>query len=68
MKKHLRPATPELIVRDPVTRQPLPAEGAEVELTPYWRRRLIAEEVLAGPPPAPRAARRDQTTQAPAKD
>ncbi|MCD7099118.1 DUF2635 domain-containing protein [Stenotrophomonas sp. MMGLT7] len=32
---------------------PLPAEGATVTLTPYWRRRLADGDVTAGEPPAP---------------
>lgn len=36
---NLRPA-PGLIVRDPRTAQPLPAEGGTVPDNGYWRRRL----------------------------
>lgn len=36
-----------LLVRDPWTKQPLPADGAEVPETSYWLRRLKAGDVLA---------------------
>jgi hypothetical protein len=32
---------------DPRTRQALPPEGAEVELDPYWHRRLADGDVVA---------------------
>ena len=34
-----------LTVRDPLTLQALPAEGAEVNLTPYWTRRVADGDV-----------------------
>lgn len=34
-----------LTVRDPLTFQALPSEGAEVSLTPYWNRRLADGDV-----------------------
>lgn len=34
-----------LFIPDPVTGQPLPEEGAVVESSRYWRRRLAAGEV-----------------------
>ena len=40
MKLMLKPATADLIVRDPATGEALPAEGASVEMNTYWRRRL----------------------------
>lgn len=46
----LRPA-PGLTVRDPATKQPLPAEGAEVADTPFWRRRLRRGEVVKATAP-----------------
>lgn len=43
-----------LLVRDPQTKQPLPADGAAVELSSFWRRRLAAGDVVeikaAAPP------------------
>lgn len=39
------------IMRDPDTRAPLPAEGAEVELTTYWRRALVRGDVVRCEPP-----------------
>lgn len=41
-----------LVVRDPVTRRPLPPEGAEVPETTYWHRRLRDGDVLAAAAPA----------------
>lgn len=49
----VRPRT-GLIVRDPITREPLPADGAKVPRTPYWLRRLRAGDIVpaakASPP------------------
>lgn len=42
---NLKPA-PGLIVRDPRTAQPLPAEGGTVPDNGYWRRRLRDGDVL----------------------
>lgn len=42
---YLKPAR-GLIVRDPHTRQPLPAEGREVQLTEWWMRRLRAGDAI----------------------
>lgn len=42
----LKPAMPGLIVRDPKTAKPLPAEGALTALTDYWRRRLRDHDVI----------------------
>ncbi len=39
------------IMRDPETRAPLPAAGAEVELTTYWRRALGRGDVVRCEPP-----------------
>jgi hypothetical protein len=36
---------PGLTVRDPITRQPLPAEGAEVPRDSYWIRRVTDGDV-----------------------
>lgn len=47
----IRPAKPGLIVRDPQTKQRLPAEGKEVPPLTYWFRRLRDGDVLEGPPP-----------------
>lgn len=38
------------LVRDPVTRQPLPKTGAEVPSDQYWMRRLADGDVVAGRP------------------
>lgn len=54
----LKPA-PHLQVRDPVTRQPLAADGERKPLDTYWCRRLADGDVLLVPDeaPAPAAAR-----------
>ena len=52
----LKPAAGGL-VRDPVSRRPLDAEGEEKPDTPFWRRRLRFGEVQeAARPKAPKAA------------
>lgn len=44
---HLKPARPDLIVRDPVTGDPLPATGLTVTTNrPYWLRRLRDDDVI----------------------
>ena len=45
MRKVLKPAEGRL-VRDPVTKQPLPPEGKEVEMSSYWTRRVASGEVV----------------------
>lgn len=55
----VKPASPELKVADPAARPPaprhLPATGAEVPETEYWRRRLAdGDVVIAKPPRAPK--------------
>jgi len=51
---YLVPA-PGLRVLDPVTYEPLPAEGAIKSMTTYWRRRLRDGDVTKGQPPRKRA-------------
>lgn len=43
---HVRPAVPGSVVRDPLTRRPLPPEGALVEPSQYWHRRLVMRDVV----------------------
>lgn len=38
--KILKPKVPGEFVRDPVTKEKLPAEGKAVKMTTFWRRRL----------------------------
>lgn len=45
----LRPARPDLLVRDPDTRAPLPKGGATKERTTYWLRRLNDGDVVEVP-------------------
>lgn len=33
------------IVRDPITREPIPADGVNVPLNVYWTRRILFKEV-----------------------
>lgn len=47
---------PGRLVRDPITKQHLPAEGAPVPATPYWLRRLRAGDVVEIQPTAAPAA------------
>ena len=42
----LKPANKDAIVRDPIHKIPLPAEGKEIKLTTYWRRRLLDGSVV----------------------
>lgn len=61
-KIFLKPA-PGLAVINPQTDKPLPPEGAAVELTTYWRRRLNDGDVVrsAAPvkPKKPKAEKKD---------
>ena len=51
-----------LLVRDPHTRQPLPSEGAEVQLTSWWARRLADGDVVpVVEQPAPQARADEET-------
>ena len=43
---HIKPASPDLIVRDPYTKKALPKEGKVVPYDPYWIRRLKAGDVV----------------------
>lgn len=43
----VKPAIPGAVIRDPQTRQPLPAEGGRVpDDSKFWVRRLLAGEVV----------------------
>lgn len=46
---HVVPAA-GLIVRDPVTRKPLPPEGDRVPATTYWHRRIAEGDVTVVQP------------------
>lgn len=43
----LKPAAIGLVVRDPVTRLPLAADGEDKPIDTYWCRRLAAGDVVA---------------------
>ncbi len=53
---YVRPATPELKVRDPERGGHLPPAGREVPDTDYWRRRVADRDVVKGAPEAPSPA------------
>jgi len=36
----VKPTDPNAVIRDPITRMPLPPEGAEVPDNLFWQRRL----------------------------
>lgn len=42
----VKPAKEGLIVRDPETKRPLPADGKMVRMSAYWIRRKIAGEII----------------------
>ena len=56
MEKVLLVPKPELLVRDPITGRPLPADGAEKPLSSYWRRRIKEGSVTKGQQSASRRA------------
>lgn len=63
MLEHLKPVA-GLVVRDPVTRQALPEEGALVDTADlYWVRRLndgdVERVVTPAPAPTPASDKRD---------
>ncbi|TAH39290.1 MAG: DUF2635 domain-containing protein [Planctomycetota bacterium] len=43
---HVAPSSPDLKVVDPETYLPIPPEGAEVQKTTYWMRRLRSGDVV----------------------
>ncbi|NOG69811.1 DUF2635 domain-containing protein [Roseicella sp. DB1501] len=52
-----------LLVIDPETGMPLSADGADVEMTEYWQRRLADGDVVtAVPEPAPAGAINKKTS------
>jgi hypothetical protein len=58
----VKPAHPDLLVANPEARPPmprhLPAEGAEVPDTQYWRRRIADGDVILAPAPELQTKRR----------
>lgn len=63
----VKPTDPKLIVRDPHTKQPLPADGGEVaESGPtasYWHRRIKTGDVELAQKPAPVVQQKDAPIQ-----
>jgi hypothetical protein len=45
-KMFLKPAVKNLIVVDPSTGKPLPAEGALVAMSSYWHRRVMQGDAI----------------------
>ncbi|WP_231512060.1 DUF2635 domain-containing protein [Paucibacter sp. KBW04] len=43
------PAVPGLVVRDPITREPLIADGEVKPMSTYWTRRQADGDVLVAP-------------------
>jgi hypothetical protein len=41
----VKPTNPGAVIRDPLTRRPLPAEGADVPESNFWLRRLADGDV-----------------------
>lgn len=58
----LKPARPDLIIRDPVTRQPLAAAGEEKTLDAFWRRRIKDGDVVEVAAPTKPARHRAAAT------
>jgi hypothetical protein len=58
----VKPAHPDLLVANPEARPPmprhLPAEGAEVPDSQYWRRRIADGDVVLALAPEPQTKRR----------
>ena len=48
----VKPASPGLVICDPDTRRRLPDEGAEVNETQFWVRRLLGGDVVLIDDPA----------------
>lgn len=46
MKVFIKPKFESLIIRDPITKNILPKEGAFVELTSFWKRRIYDGSVI----------------------
>lgn len=42
----LKPGKPDLLVRHPLTKRKLKADGEEIQLNSYWRRRLKCGDVI----------------------
>ena len=51
-KKFLKPAREGLVCRDPVTKQPLNAEGEEKSMSTFWRRQIKDGDVVEVQPQA----------------
>ncbi len=55
----VKPVDPNAVIRDPITKLALPAEGGEVPENTFWTRRLMAGEVTRIDQPAAAAPTRD---------
>ena len=63
----VKPVNPAAVIRDPITKRALPADGGEVPESNFWIRRLLAREVVLidKPDAAALAAHVDKQTAAP---
>lgn len=64
---HVKPKTPELVIRDPRSRTKLPPEGALVPDTSYWFRRLRDGDVVKVTPAKATPAKAKKKTETPSK-
>lgn len=55
----LKPTADDLVVRDPVTKEKLPADGAEKTLDTYWRRRINDGDAIETSKPRKSSAKSD---------
>lgn len=53
MRKFIKPGSKGLLVRDPISRQHLNAEGEEKEINDYWTRRIMCGDVVEVEQPEP---------------
>ena len=42
----VKPVNPAAVIRDPITKRQLPADGGEVPESNFWIRRLLAGEIV----------------------
>jgi hypothetical protein len=51
----VKPVNPAAVIRDPITKRQLPADGGEVPESNFWIRRLLAGEIVRIDKPTPAA-------------
>lgn len=62
MKRAILKPTEGGLVRHPTTMRPLAADGEEVSLTRFWRRRISAGDVVVVESVEPKAQRRGRSS------